>query len=77
MPTEHAGAWRASVRPEPLSSSVLSRSPENSTTVVELTMAADPPLGSLGWQGEFSYDQPAVAALRDELDANAGIAGLE
>jgi hypothetical protein len=37
----------------------------------------EPPLGGLGWQGEFSYDQPEVAALRAELDACAGIAGLE
>jgi hypothetical protein len=42
-----------------------------------MAAADQPPLGALGWQGEFDYDQPEVAALRAELDASAGIAGLE
>ena len=31
------------------------------------------PLGALGWRGQFQYDSPEVAALRTELQTNAGI----
>jgi hypothetical protein len=36
-----------------------------------------PPLGDLGWRGEAGHDDPAVAALRAELAASAGIPGIE
>ena len=36
-----------------------------------------PPLASLGWRGHFGRDDPQVVALRAELDAEAGIEGLE
>eukprot|EP01051_Picozoa_sp_SAG22_P018492 SAG22_NODE_3129_length_1915_cov_1.469714_2_plen_52_part_00 len=32
--------------------------------------------GELGWQGDLSHDDAAVVALREELEAQAGIAGL-
>jgi hypothetical protein len=35
------------------------------------------PLGELGWQGQISYDDPEVAALREQLQAEAGIPGVE
>lgn len=36
-----------------------------------------PPLGQLGWRGPHRYDDPDVCALREQLKAEAGIAGLE
>ena len=33
----------------------------------------EPPLGELGWRGRFGRDDPAVARLRDELRAEAGL----
>jgi hypothetical protein len=38
---------------------------------------APAPLGELGWQGQISYDDPEVAALREQLQAEAGIPGVE
>jgi hypothetical protein len=35
------------------------------------------PLRDLGWRSRFQYDDPEVVALRNELDAHAGIPGLE
>eukprot|EP01046_Picozoa_sp_COSAG06_P095117 COSAG06_NODE_41250_length_393_cov_0.972789_1_plen_104_part_10 len=32
-----------------------------------------PTLGELGWRGRFGRDDPAVARLRDELQAEAGL----
>jgi hypothetical protein len=36
-----------------------------------------PPLGDLGWQGRFSYDSREVAELRQQLQEQGGIPGLE
>ena len=36
----------------------------------------DVPLGELGWRSSIPKDDPAVATLRDELSANAGMADL-
>ena len=33
--------------------------------------------GELGWQGVYKHDSPEVVALREQLQAQAGIAGLE
>lgn len=36
-----------------------------------------PPIGQLGWRGPHRYDDPDVCALREQLQAEAGIPGLE
>ena len=40
-------------------------------------MPTDEPLGSLGWRNGRSPDDPDVAAIREQLIAEAGIADLE
>jgi hypothetical protein len=35
------------------------------------------PLRGLGWKGKYQYDDPEVVALRGQLEAEAGISGLE
>jgi hypothetical protein len=35
------------------------------------------PLGALGWRGRFGHDSPEVDRLRSELQARAGIPGLQ
>lgn len=35
------------------------------------------PLGALGWRGHFAHDSPQVRELRSELEARAGIRGLQ
>jgi hypothetical protein len=38
---------------------------------------ARPPLGTLGWQGRFKHDSAEVVALREQLQQQAGIKGIE
>ena len=35
------------------------------------------PLSSLGWKGTFKHDDAEVVALRSELEARAGVPGME
>jgi hypothetical protein len=37
----------------------------------------DPQMEQLGWRGKWRYDSPEVVALRDRLQAEAGIPGIE
>ena len=39
--------------------------------------AAQPPLGELGWRGQFKHDSPEVVELRETLRTEAGVTGLE
>jgi hypothetical protein len=36
-----------------------------------------PPLGDVGWRGRFKHNSPEVVSLREQLQAEAGIKGLE
>ena len=36
-----------------------------------------PPLGELGWRGRYSYTSPEVVELREQLQRQAGITGIE
>ena len=38
---------------------------------------AEPPLGQLGWRGVYQHGSPEVVALREQMDAEAGIEELE
>ena len=40
-------------------------------------MAETAEVSELGWRGRYKYDNPEVAALREQLEAEAGIAGVE
>ena len=36
-----------------------------------------PTLGELGWRGRYSYTSPEVVELREQLQRQAGITGIE
>eukprot|EP01050_Picozoa_sp_SAG11_P025482 SAG11_NODE_5766_length_1467_cov_1.391813_1_plen_246_part_00 len=62
--------WRAAVSRE------MAATATAAAAAAAATAAALPPLGELGWRN-IPYDDPEVVALRQTLQAEAGIKGLE